>query len=159
MTVEATARGATRAARVVTTTVPGAPRGPGPREARARRVATRLVAQAPREPERPLTGGETGPGGSPGVPPGGASAAATGDPVTGKASLRATIGVAGPDVTTGAMTGAMGHEAKGAATGPGAGHRVRRLTHLVVDIARRAGTPASLVTDGPGRRSAVAAPG
>ena len=86
--------------------------------------------------------------------------------MTGGASVRATSGVTDPAGMTGVMTvgmaaattARMGHEARGAATGPAAEHRVRRLVHLVVDVARRTGTRARLAAGGPGLRRAVAAP-
>ena len=89
------------------------------------------------------------------------SAGARWEPMTGGASVKATRGVTDPvGMTVGmaaVMPGQTGHEARGASTGPGAEHRVRRHVHLMVDGARRTETRARLAAVGPGLRSAVAA--
>ena len=100
MTVEATARAATR---------------------RPRRASGRLAAPGVARAERPHDGLVTDPLGRTGVTTGEAMAGATGDPARAEGSVKATIAVAGPAMkggATGGMTGGMGHEAKSAATDP-----------------------------------------
>jgi len=123
------------------------------------------MAPAPRELASARTRPVNDPRGLTGVTTGGGSAGATGEPMTGGASVKATSGVTDPagmtvGMTVGmaaAMTARMGHEARDAATGPGAEHRVRRPVHLMVDGASRTGTRGRLAAGGPGLRSAVAA--
>jgi hypothetical protein len=119
------------------------------------------MAPAPRELASARTRPVNDPRGLTGVTTGGGSAGATGEPMTGGASVKATSGVTDPAGMTVGMTvgmaARMGHEARDAATGPGAEHRVRRPVHLMVDGASRTGTRGRLAAGGPGLRSAVAA--
>lgn len=160
MTGEATGRGETSPARVVTRAVPGRPRGLAPPEARVRREARTRVAPARREPasaRTELVRDATG------------LTAATADVMTGVMGARsgptagAMTGGMSPEVRdaatgpmVGAMTGAMRPAARGAVRDRGAERPVqRRLAPLAVDGVTSTGTPARAVAGGRAPRSAA----
>ena len=152
-------RGETSPVRVVTTAVPGGPRGPAPPEARARREARTRVARARREPasvRTELVSDATGLIA--------ATTAAMADVMTGARGPEARGAASG--LMTGAMTGARGPEARGAASGLVTGAMTGERAPEVGDAASGPGAdppvqrrPVPLAVDGVTRTEAPAKPG